>query len=111
MSFLSYIRREYIVRMRWGLAGTISRARRGLAGKKLFTNCNAFSFPWVANYWSVSSIELIWADRQRDRKKNVWSSAEEKDFLLLYKEKQIADLLDKCVTSAGVSRSLFKYSL
>ena len=44
-------------------------------------------------------------------KKNVWSSAEEKDFLLLYKEKQIADLLNTCVTSAGVSRSLFKYSL
>ena len=44
-------------------------------------------------------------------KKNVWSRAEEKDYLLLCKEKQIADLLDKCVTSAGESRSLFKYSL
>ena len=44
-------------------------------------------------------------------KKNVWSSAEERDFLPLCKEKQIADLLDKCVTSAGVRRSLFKYSL
>ena len=27
-----------------------------------------------------------------------------KDFLLLCKEKAIADLLDKCLTSAGVSR-------
>ena len=44
-------------------------------------------------------------------KKNVWSSAEERDFLPLCKEKQIADLLNKCVTSAGVRRSLFKYSL
>ena len=44
-------------------------------------------------------------------KKNVWSSVEEKDFLLLCKEKQTADLFYKCVTSAGVSRSLFKYSL
>ena len=68
MSFLSYIRREYIVRMRWVLAGTISRAYRGLAGKKLFTNCNAFSFPWVASYWFVSSIESIWAGRQKERK-------------------------------------------
>ena len=42
-------------------------------------------------------------------KKNVCSSDEEKDFLLLCKQKQIAD--DKCVTSAGVSRSLLKYSL
>ena len=49
--------------------------------------------------------------RPTKEKKNVWSSDEEKDFLLLYKEKQIADLLDKCVTSAGESRSLFKYSL
>ena len=49
--------------------------------------------------------------RPKKGKKNVWSSAEEEDFLLLCKEKQIADLLDKCVTSAGVSRSLFKYSL
>ena len=37
-------------------------------------------------------------------KRNTWSIAEEKDFLLLCKEKAITDLLDKCVTSAGVSR-------
>ena len=36
--------------------------------------------------------------------RNTWSIAEKKDFLLLCKEKAIADLLDKCVTSAGVSR-------
>ena len=60
MSFLSYIRREYIVRVRWGLAGTISRA--------YLTNCNTFSFPWVANHLFVSSIESIWAGRHRERK-------------------------------------------
>ena len=37
-------------------------------------------------------------------KKNTWSLAEEKDFWLLCEEKAIADLLDKCVTSAGASR-------
>ena len=36
-------------------------------------------------------------------KRNTWSIAEKKDFLLLCK-KAITDLLDKCVTSAGVSR-------
>ena len=41
------------------------------------------------------------------KKKNTWSIAEEKDFLLLRKEKAITDLLDKCVTSAGVSRPFF----
>ena len=35
-------------------------------------------------------------------KRNTWPVAEEKDFLLLCKEKSIADLLDRCVTSAGV---------
>ena len=37
-------------------------------------------------------------------KRNTWSIAEEKYFLLLCKEKAIIDLLDKFVTSAGVSR-------
>ena len=36
-------------------------------------------------------------------RRNTWSIAEKKDFLLLCK-KAITDLLDKCVTSAGVSR-------
>ena len=35
-------------------------------------------------------------------KRNTLSIAEEKDFLLLCKEKAITDLLDKCVTSACV---------
>ena len=39
-------------------------------------------------------------------KRNTWSIAEEKDFLLLCKEKAITDLLDQCVTSAGVSRQM-----
>ena len=37
-------------------------------------------------------------------KRNSWSIAEEKDFLLLCKEKAIADLPDKCVTSAVAGR-------
>ena len=37
-------------------------------------------------------------------KRNTLSIAEEKDFLLLCKEKAITDLLDNYVTSAGVSR-------
>ena len=37
-------------------------------------------------------------------KRNTWSIAEEKDLMLLCKEKAIIDLLEKCVTSAGVSR-------
>ena len=36
--------------------------------------------------------------------RNTSSIAEEKNFLLLCKEKAIAGLLDKCETSAGVSR-------
>ena len=36
-------------------------------------------------------------------KRNTWSIVEEKDFLLC-KEKAITDLLDKCLTSAGVRR-------
>ena len=39
--------------------------------------------------------------------RNTWSIAEEKDFLLLCKEKVIAGLLDKCGTSAGVSRPFY----
>ena len=38
------------------------------------------------------------------KRNQAWSIAEEKDFLLFCKEKAITDLLDKCVTSAGVSR-------
>ena len=38
------------------------------------------------------------------KRNQAWSIAEEKDFLLLCKEKAITDLLDKCVTSACVSR-------
>ena len=37
------------------------------------------------------------------KRNQAWTIAEEKDFLLLCKEKAMTDLLDKCVTSAGVS--------
>jgi hypothetical protein len=36
-------------------------------------------------------------------KRTTWTSAEEKQFLVICAESAIADQLDKCVTSAGVS--------
>ena len=78
-------------------------------GKNCLQIATRFRFPELpTTYLFLRSSQYEKAEKG---KKNVWSSAEEKDFLLLCKEKQIADLLDKCVTSAGVSRSLFKYSL
>ena len=35
-------------------------------------------------------------------KRNTWSIVKEKHYLLLCEEKAITDLLDKCVTSAGL---------
>ena len=65
--------------------------------EKLFTKYNAFSFPCPFCFiFSMSTPLKV--------KRNTWSIAEEKYFLLLCKEKAIIDLLDKCVTSAGVSR-------
>ena len=36
-------------------------------------------------------------------KRNTWTTTEEKEFLLICKERAIADELDNCVTGAGVS--------
>ena len=36
------------------------------------------------------------ADKDKTKHRNTWSTAEKKDFLLLCKERAIADLEDKC---------------
>ena len=66
--------------------------------EKLSTNYNAFSF---LLYFFLRSNTM---SKPLKVKRNTWSIAKEKYFLLLCKEKAIIDLLDKCVTSAGVSR-------
>ena len=62
---------------------------------------SALVFLSILLYFFLRSITM---SSPLKAKRNSWSIAEEKDFLLLCKEKAIADLLYKCVTSAGVSR-------
>ena len=70
-------------------------------GEKLFTNTTCFRFLVYFPFFFLSSITM---SSPLKAKRNTWSIAEEKDFLLLCKEKAIADLLGECVTSAGASR-------
>ena len=70
-------------------------------GEKLFTVQRVFVFLSILLYFFLRSITM---SSPLKVKRNTWSIAEEKYFLLLCKEKAITDLLDKCVTSAGVSR-------
>ena len=70
-------------------------------GEKLFTNTTRFVFLSILLYFFLRSVTM---SSPLKAKRNTWSIVEEKDFLLLCKEKAIADLLDKCVTSAAVSR-------
>ena len=67
----------------------------------LFTNTTRFRF---LVYFALFFFRSITKSSPLKAKRNTWSIAEEKDFLLLCKEKAIAGFLDKCVTSAGVSR-------
>ena len=67
-------------------------------GGELFTNYNAFSFPCL--FFS----SLKYNDHSVKGKEKHLVHRGGKDFLLLCKEKAITDLLDKCVTSVGVSR-------
>ena len=70
--------------------------------EKLFTNTTRFRF---LVYFALFFSSLKHNELAVKGKRNTWSIAEEtEDFLLLCKEKAIADLLDKCLTSAGVSR-------
>ena len=70
-------------------------------GEKLFTNTTRFRF---LVYFALFFLRSITKSSPLKAKRNTRSIAEEKDFLLLCKEKEIADLLDKCVTSTAVSR-------
>ena len=66
----------------------------------MFINYNAFSFPCLLCFiFFFAQIN----EHAVGVKRNTCSIAEEKDFLLSCKEKAMTDLLDKCVTSAGVS--------
>ena len=71
-------------------------------GEKLFTNYNAFFVSLPIQLYSFHRSNAMCTPLKV--KRNTWSIAEEKDLLLLCKEKAITDLLDKCVISAGVSR-------
>ena len=67
----------------------------------MFTNTTRFRFlVCFALFFALLNYNEL---AVKGKKKNL-SIAEKKDFLLLCEEKSIADLLDKCVTSAGVSR-------
>jgi len=66
--------------------------------EKLFTNYNAFSFPWVGIYSKTFKLYLFLRSSimstPTKAKRSTWYTAEEKDSLLLCKERAIADLLD-----------------
>ena len=95
----SYIRRERIV------AGKLSLAPRWtgrpLAGK----NCLQITTRFRVLVYSALFFSLVKYNEHfvKGKKKHL-VHCRGKDFLLLCKEKAIIDLLDKCVTSAGVSR-------
>ena len=65
-------------------------------GEKLFTNTTRFRF---LVYFALFFLRSITMSSPLKAKRNTCSNS-----LLLCKEKAIADILDKCVTSAGVSR-------
>ena len=69
-------------------------------GEKLFTNTTRFRFLvyFALFFFSLNYNELA----VKGKKKHLVHRG--KDFLLLCKGKATADLLDKCLTSAGVSR-------
>ena len=72
-----------------------------IGGEKLFTNYNAFSFPFLFCFLFSS---LKHKEQAVKGKKKHLVHRGGKRFLLLCKEKAITDFVDKCVTSAGVSR-------
>ena len=63
-------------------------------GEKLFTKTTRFVFLSILLYFFLRSVTT---SSPLKAKRNTWSIAEEKDILLLCKEKAIADLLHKCV--------------
>ena len=105
MTFASYIRRERIVRMRYFWRENYRLPRGGLAGhwrgkivykfQRVFVSLSILLYFFLRSNTMSTPLKV---------KRNTWSIAEEKYFLLLSKEKAITDLLDNFVTSAGVSR-------
>ena len=51
------------------------------------------------------------ADKEKERKRNVWSAAEEKHILVICSELEIAEQLDGCVTSTSVSSPILILNL
>ena len=104
---VSYIRRERILRMRQFLAGKLSLAPRWtgrpLAGKNCLQITTRFH-----GFLAYSALALFFSSLKynehavKSKKETLGSSRRKKIFLL--SKKAITDLLDKCVTSAGVSR-------
>ena len=70
------------------------RTGRLLAGKSCLQIQHVFVFLSILLYFFLRSTTT---SSPLKAKRNTWSIAEEKDILLLCKEKAIADLLDKCV--------------
>ena len=71
-------------------------------GEELFTNTTRFRFlAYSALFFFLRSNTM---STPLKVKRKTWPIADGKDFLLLCKEKAITDLLDKCMTSVGVSR-------
>ena len=66
--------------------------------ENLFTYYNAFSFPWVVIYSKTFKLYLFLRSSimstPTKAKQQMWSTTEEKDFLLLCKERAIGDLLE-----------------
>ena len=97
MTFASSIRRERIVRMpllRGGLAGHW-RGKIVYRLQRVLVSLSILLYVFLRSNTTSTPLKV---------KRNTWSIAEEKYFLLLCKEKAIIDLLDKYVTSAGVSK-------
>ena len=100
MTFASHIGRErvdYACVNFWQENFHLPRGR--LARKScLQLNYNAFSFPWVVIYSKTFKLYLFLRSSIMSTltkaKQQMWSTIEEKDFLLLCKERAIGDLLE-----------------
>ena len=102
MTLASYLRCERIVHMRYFLAGNFLFAPRWtgrlLTGKSCLQITMRFCFfvlPSILRLLSfIFCFSLSMMSTLRKVQRTTWSTSEEKDFLLLYKERAIADLLE-----------------
>ena len=90
--------------MRKFLAGKLSLALRWNGRPLEGKNCLQITTRFRFVVYSALVFSSLKYNKPLKVKRNTWSIAEEKVFLLLCKDKAITDLLDKCVTFAGVSR-------